>query len=252
MNPASRLLALAKTAASNKAAQNDRANAKWMTVLRQPGDPEKLNDTTVPRRLVKVLDQVDDLEGILSDMAIDSTLYHNDLVKVRNAFSPSRMGDQWANVIGQLSPEVIKSLAWQAWVIKSREEPVDEIALKELQQRISELTAMLDESIGLPDRLTVQIRRQLQALEESLKDYAITGIDPISKEIKNSVVDIVENGDAIRDALATADPKDKGVLQGFAQIVLKGNEILQSTGKPAAAINSLIALGKEVFKMLTE
>lgn len=252
MNPASRLLDLAKAAATTKSGAQDRALDKWSIVLRQPGDPDKLNSTVVPRRLVKALDQADYLEATLKDMGISPRLYGNDLLMVRHAFSPGGVSDLWTRVLAHLSPEVLKSLAWQAWAIKSGEEPVDATALKELRERVSELTAVLDQGVGLPGTMIAQLKQQLQALDESIRDYAITGIDPISKEIKSSVVDIVENSDAIKAALQTGDPKAKTALQKFGNLLRKGNETLQSTGKPAAAINSLLALGKETFKMLGE
>lgn len=245
------MLLLMKTAIAGPPNHSELARKRWATVLRQASDPDSITDHLISRRLIKAIDQVDDLEKSLIDMKVDSALFHNDLIRLRKALSPSRLGEKWLSVAESVAPEVLKSLAWQNWVVGSKEEPIDEAALNDLKNKISDLIKSLDVDSGLPQSLVEQIRRQLVALEDSLIDYAITGVGPISKELKNCIVDIVENSEELKEVMSSENKKAKDILHKFADAVFRTNEAVQSTGKTAAAVNSLMNFGKEVFKLLS-
>lgn len=251
MNPGSRLLALMKASTTGLVPQNETARKRWLTVLKQPGDSEKLTDHLISRRLLKAIDQVDVLERLLIDLNVDSALFHNDLVKVRNSLSPSRLGDQWSTVATGFSSEVLKSLGWQAWVVGSKEETIDEAVLQDLRSKISGLIRSLNEGSGIPSGIAEQIKSQLEALGTSLNDYSITGIDPISKDLKHCIVDVVENSEELKEVMSSGNKNAKNIMHGFSDVLLKTNTAVQSTGKTAAAVNSLMNVGKEVFKLLT-
>ncbi|PVY68635.1 hypothetical protein C7440_1046 [Pusillimonas noertemannii] len=219
----------------------------WADVLAQPADKgEQLKETEISRRLVAIIDQVDQLSILLRERGVPEVLYHNAHLKIKNGLSPAKMSQRWIEIKPHFGPEIITALRWAEWAVGSLEDTISNEDRQDIQAKITELEALLGDD-SLPAALRQILRRQVTELRSALEDYVIYGIGPLEKAIKTITADIVSEQEALTSSANENPEETRKALDKLKSAMATTVTVIDKVAKTAGNIGKLWVISKEVL-----
>lgn len=170
----------------------------------------------IGNRLMLISKEVLYIEKLGKENGLSMDYLNRSIPSIKNAISPTLLGQHWVNTQNLLSPEVLVGLEGLAnmpyFDIQSEISTED---LAEIQKLINELSDLVKDS-NIGGRLREFLLRQIHNINSAIAEYSICG----SRLFKSSFKDSIEQN-SIHDAVNTLKAKNPNIYEKFMKISKK-------------------------------
>ncbi len=165
------------------------------------------------------------------------------LARFRNVVSPVYLNQQWSGLQGEIAkPENRIPLSWANWVLRDEaEEDLPDEKLAALRNEIDNLEASLQDAAMTP-YLRSFIQRQLEAIRSALKLYRVKGAAPIVEAVEQVAGAYTVQRSRVDSECSTASEPAKDVIGRF-------RSVLKTTVEVASAVKTIKDTGQELYEI---
>jgi hypothetical protein len=135
--------------------------------------------------------ELDLLEAQVRASSISTHLYDSAFARVRMVTSPLNLPAGWQGVRGNLTPDVLLSLAFLNELLPDEETLIAAEELQAIAQDVAELQELLSRST-LPDSLRRLIEHHVQLIIQALAQYPVQGARSLREVARTAVGEIIE------------------------------------------------------------
>lgn len=143
----------------------------------------------------------------LRRLGVPGELYDGRLDALGRAFSVSALAHNYQNVRQEFSTKMTVTLGWAAWTIGDTEAEVTDEERADLSKSLAAVREELVRTEGIPEWLRDFVNRNLDAIERALREYQVSGPQPLSSAVTQVLGDLVVAGPALERASAKAPLK---------------------------------------------
>jgi hypothetical protein len=170
--------------------------AVWATVFNVKGANDQHTAELVLSHLNWLHIELQLLEYQVRNAGLSAHLYESAFARVRQIVSPLNLAASWQGYRGNLTPDVLLSLAFCNELLPDEEVAIDSEELAEITKQAESLGAMLEQS-SLPDAVKKLIAHHLELIYVSLAQYPIFGAKALRQAGRAALGEIIESKDAI-------------------------------------------------------
>jgi hypothetical protein len=190
-------------------------NTQMITIWKRVLYINDVNKNKLPFEIARKIDLLRD-ELIEARQKMQEKHYSEDLYAIGlksagHILQIEAIHSQLSNYRNDVSPEVIKALKFVAETIPDEEDEVTPEQLGELQANINELIGKVNNG-NLPDRVKEFIYRQVEIIENAIRDYNIIGAKAFKTAFDSGLADIAINKEDIAEYAETEEVRTWGKI----------------------------------------
>jgi hypothetical protein len=215
----------------------------WQKILNISNDDELSSAYKVLEKLNLLRAEIIAISEGMKRVNIDTNTYERAIKSVEGVLRPQILYQNWANIRGALSHDVLNLLNICSQLLPDEEEMISEDDLNTIKSGIENFRNSLSKSEYSSD-VKVFVVNQLKLIEEALSNYHIIGVKAFSTAYYKAYVDLIKDASKLQnDDGKRAIDKIKGVWKKIVETSDKANKYqhLLSNGI------KLLEMGKDIF-----
>jgi hypothetical protein len=245
MNSAHRLSDLVQ--AANKAPDNTKTLEVWASVFDVDATDNHEKTSIVSSLLAVLHAELNVVRKRMAETHYSDSLYVPYLQRIENAISGQSLTTTWNNFKQYLTPDAVLALRFCSEILPKEEEPIDQEALEEILDTISQLEGLLTNT-SLSSGVVDLINNQMGLIRRALGEYPIIGIKSVKRAVHTATGELVEHQEEVRQ---NASSEEMSLLRKILEKTSKTADGVIKTDKAISAGEKILSLIHNTFEKLS-
>ncbi len=222
-NSAARLLRII-TSAQQVPSSSGTGTAAWCQIFQITEVDERRKERKAAMHLDALHKEIELTTTALDNMGVPRYLHESTLHVLMEAISPTKLRNSWVLGIGQHD---IVCLRFLAYILDDEEELIAAAEIADLLQTVIVLRTQVAEA-DLPTVLRDFLMKHLEAMEQALELYPVTGLAPVAGAVEGLGGNAIVREKQLDEAMAKTSNEQKSLVAKIGRLASTVTEVVKA------------------------